>query len=175
MDFLNEVRYGMRVLLKSPGFTVIAALTLAVCIAANAAIFSMADAAFRPYPFRQLDRLMALSETIPQVSAERYDVSAGNFFDWKSRAHALEPMEAYKAWSATLMGRDEAEQVQGYLVSPGFFSLLGVAPMKGRVFSETARLRILTEPDLPAHNPKGIRVNRGRKERQPVVRYVTGT
>ena len=137
MDFLNEVRYGMRVLLKSPGFTVIAALTLAVCIAANAAIFSMADAAFRPYPFRQLDRLMALSETIPQVSAERYDVSAGNFFDWKSRAHALEPMEAYKAWSATLMGRDEAEQVQGYLVSPGFFSLLGVAPMKGRVFSET--------------------------------------
>jgi putative ABC transport system permease protein len=137
MSFLNEVRYGMRVLLKSPSFTAIAALTLAVCIAANAAIFSMADAAFRPYPFRELDRLMAVSETIPRVSAERYDVSAGNFFDWKSRAHVLEPMEAYKTWSATLTGRDEAEQVQGYLVSPGFFSLLGVAPLKGRVFSRT--------------------------------------
>lgn len=137
MNFLNEVRYGIRVLLKSPSFTAIAALTLAVCIAANAAIFSMASAAFRPYPFRELDRLMAVSETIPQVSAERYDVSAGNFFDWKSRTHTLEPMEAYKAWSATLTGRDEAKQVQGYLVSPGFFSLLGVAPMKGRVFSGT--------------------------------------
>lgn len=137
MNFLNEVRYGIRVLLKSPSFTAIAALTLAVCIAANAAIFSMANAAFRPYPFRELDLLVAVSETIPQVSAERYDVSAGNFFDWKSRTHTLEPMEAYKAWGATLTGRDEAEQVQGYLVSPGFFSLLGVAPMKGRVFSRT--------------------------------------
>src|SRR5438105_7758056 len=80
MNFLNEVRYGMRVLLKSPSFTVTAALTLAVCIAANAAIFSMADAAFRPYPFRELDRLMALSETIPQISTESLQRFGRNFF-----------------------------------------------------------------------------------------------
>ncbi|PYT95021.1 MAG: hypothetical protein DMG38_28460 [Acidobacteria bacterium] len=80
MNFLNEVRYGMRVLLKSPSFTVTAALTLAVCIAANAATFSMADAAFRPYPFRELDRLMALSETIPQISTESLQRFGRNFF-----------------------------------------------------------------------------------------------
>ncbi len=135
MNFLNEIRFGLRVLLKNWSFTAVAVITLAVCIAANAAIFSMADAAFRPFPFKDLDQVVVLSETIPQVSAERYGVTSGNFFDWKDRNHVLGQMEAYKSWDATVTGSGDPEHVQAYLVSPGFFSLLGVQPFEGRVFS----------------------------------------
>lgn len=135
MNVLSEIRYGLRVLLKNRSFTAIAAVTLGICIAANAAIFSMADAAFRPFPFKDLDRLLAVSESIPQVSAERYEVSAGNYFAWKEQSNALRQMEAYKVWGVTPTGGSEGEAVQGYLVSPGFLSLLGVVPLKGHVFS----------------------------------------
>ena len=136
MNFLSEVRYGMRVLSKNRGFAAVAVSTLAVCIAANAAIFSMVDAiALRPYPFKDLNQIVGLSETIPKVSAERYAVSAGNFFDWRQQNHVLDRMEAYKPWNAALTRSGEAEQVQGYLVSSGFFPLLGLPPLKGRVFS----------------------------------------
>lgn len=137
MSFLTEVHYGMRVLSKNRGFTGIALSTLAVCIAANAAIFSMVDAiALRPYPFKDLNHIVGLSETIPKVSVERYAVSAGNFFDWKQQNHVFDRMEAYKPWGVTLTGTSEGEQVQGYLVSSGFFPLLGLPPLKGRVFAE---------------------------------------
>ena len=136
MNFLNELRYAFRVLFKNPGFAAVAVFTLAVCIAANAAMFSMADAiAFRPFPFKNLDRIVALSETIPQVSPERYAVSPGNFFDWKNLNRAFSQVEAYKGWDAAITGSSGSEQVQGYLVSPGFFSLLGSLQLKGRVFS----------------------------------------
>jgi putative ABC transport system permease protein len=73
-----EIRYASRVLSKARGFTAVAALTLALGIGANTAIFTMADAIlYRPYPFRDLSRIVALRETVPKVTADRYAVSPG--------------------------------------------------------------------------------------------------
>jgi putative ABC transport system permease protein len=105
-------------------------------IGANTAIFSMADAVmFRPFPFKNLDRIVALWETIPKVSAERYGVSSGNYFDWKEQNHVFDQMTAYRPWNATLTGPHEPEQVQAHLVLSSFFPLLDVPPLKGRFFS----------------------------------------
>jgi putative ABC transport system permease protein len=136
-SLLTDIRYGFRALLKSRGYTAVAALTLAVGIGVTTAIFSMADAImFRPYPFKELDRIVDLGETIPKVSKERYGVSPGNYLDWKEKSRALQQMTAYKPWDATLTGAHDPQQVRVYLVSPDFFPLLGVAPLRGRVFSE---------------------------------------
>ena len=122
MNFLNEFRYAFRVLLKNPSFTTTAVVTLAACIGANVSVFSMADAiAVHPFPFRDLDRIVALSETIPQVSAERYAVSPADFFDWKNQNHVLGQMAAYKSWDAVLTTSGDSDPVQAYAVSPDFF------------------------------------------------------
>jgi putative ABC transport system permease protein len=136
MSLWNDVRYGFRLLWKCRGFTAVAVLTLAAGIGANTAIFSMADAIIsRPYPFPDPDRLVALWETIPQVSAEHYGVSPGNFFDWKEQSHRLKAMAAFRPWDATLTGVHDLERVRAYQVSPDFFPVLGVSPSKGRAFS----------------------------------------
>jgi hypothetical protein len=137
LNLLSDVRYSFRILSKYRSFTAVAALTLALGIGANTAIFSMADAIlFRPFPFKNPDRIVTLWETIPKVSAERFGVSPGNYFDWKDQNHVFDHMTAYRSWNTTLTGPHEPEQVQAYLVLPSFFPLLGVAPFKGRFFSE---------------------------------------
>ena len=135
-NLLSDARYSLRVLMKYRGFTAAAVLTLALGIGATTAIFSMADAILlRPFPFPRLDRIVALSETIPKVSADRLGVSPGNFFNWKEQNHFCEQMTAYKPWDATLTGLHGRDPVQAYLASPDFFRLLGAAPFKGRFFS----------------------------------------
>jgi putative ABC transport system permease protein len=136
-SLLADIRYGLRVLLKSRSYTAVAVVTLAVGIGVTTAIFSMADAImFHPYPFKDLDRIVDLGETIPKVSTERYGVSPGNYLDWKEKSRALRQMAAYRPWDATLTGAHNPEQVRVYLVSSDFFPLLGMAPRRGRVFSE---------------------------------------
>ena len=137
LDLFSDVRHGLRVLSKSRGFTTVAVLALAIGIGANTAIFSMADAIlFRPYPFQDLGRLVSLYETIPTVSAERFDVAAANYFDWKEQNHVFDRMAAYRYWGATLTVAPNPQRVRAYLVSPGFFSLLGVPAMLGRFCSD---------------------------------------
>jgi putative ABC transport system permease protein len=137
LNLLSEVRYSFRILSKYRSFTNVAALTLALGIAANTAIFSMADAImFRPFPFKNLDRIVTLWETIPRVSADRFGVSPGNYFDWKEQNHVFDRMTAFRSWTTTLTGPHGPEQVQAHLVLPSFFPLLGVPPFKGRFFSE---------------------------------------
>jgi len=136
MSLLNDVRYGFRMLCKHRGFTAVAVLTLAAGIGANTAIFSMADAIVsRPYAFPDLDRLVRLWETIPRVSAERLGVSSGNFFDWKEQSRLLEAKAAFRPWDATLTGVHDLERVSAFQVSPDFFPVLSVSPLKGRAFS----------------------------------------
>jgi len=137
VTLFSDVRYSLRILFKCRSFTAVAALTLALGIGANTAIFSMADAImFRPFPFKALDRIVTLWETIPKVSGERFGVSPGNYFDWEERNHVFDHMTAYKPLNLTLTGPHEPEKVQAYLVLPSFFPLLGVPPFKGRFFSE---------------------------------------
>ena len=138
-SLLADIRYGIRALFKSRGYTAVAALTLAVGIGATTAIFSMADAImFHPYPFKDLEGIVDVWETIPKVSAERYGVSPGNYLDWKEKSRALRQMAAYKSWDATLTGAHEPQQLRVFLVSPDFFPLLGVGALKGRLFSQQA-------------------------------------
>ncbi len=135
-DLFSDVRHGIRFLFKNRSFTTVAVLALALGIGANTAIFSMADAVlFHPFAFPDLDRLVALYETIPAVSAERYDVAPANFFDWEKQNHVFGQMAAYKFSRATLAAAPNPQPVAVYLVSPNFFTLVGVPALLGRVFS----------------------------------------
>jgi putative ABC transport system permease protein len=100
---------------------------------------------FRPYPFRDLDRIVALWETIPKVGAEHYGVSPANYFDWKEQNRVFDDMTAYRSWNAALTGPHEPEPVQAYFVLPSFFPLLGVSPLKGRFFSVVENQKGATE------------------------------
>lgn len=134
-NLYKDVHYGIRSLSRRPGYTGVAVLTLALGIGAVTAVFSMVDAIlFRPFPFRDLDRIVAVWETIPKVSAEHYGVSPANYLDWKEQNRVFDEMTAYRPWNATLSGPREPEPVQAYLVCPNFFALLGVPPFKGRSF-----------------------------------------
>ena len=134
---LRDARFAVRGMLKRPGFTVLVVATLAVGLAANAAIFSALDALLlRSLSFPNLPRLVRLWETAPGADAyDRDNVAPGNFRDWESQsAGVLEKMVALEYWDANLRGQEGAERVQGYRVSPRFLETLGVSPQAGRGF-----------------------------------------
>ncbi|PYQ50185.1 MAG: hypothetical protein DMF78_16400 [Acidobacteria bacterium] len=153
---LGDVRFALRGLSKRPALTVLLVATLAVGLAANAAIFATVSALLRrPLPFPNVAKLVRLWETAP--GADPYDldnVAPANFHDWQSQsAGVLENLVALEWWDANLRGRDVAERVQGYRVSPRFFETLGVVPQAGRGFlAEEGRLgedhRIVLGHDL---------------------------
>src|ERR1039458_3645716 len=132
----NDIRYALRVLSRNPSFTAVVVFALAIGIGANTAIFSMADAImFHPYSFRDLDRIVALRETVSDVLTQRNQVSAGNYFDWKEQNHAFDQMAAPQRWDAPVTTPDGQRNVRASLVSPEFFPLLGVKPIAGRMLS----------------------------------------
>ena len=121
---LKDVRTGIRRLFKDRSFTGVAVITLALGIGANTAIFSMVDAiVFRPFPFKDLGRLVALFDTIPRTNAERDPVSPANYLDWQRQSHVFGRMDAYKTEEWSLTSAQEPERVVGCRVSPGFFQL----------------------------------------------------
>ena len=131
----GEVRLAVRRLLRSPGFTAAAVVTLALGIGANTALFSLADAALlRPLPYPTADRLMMLWETQLGAGKTRERVSAANFLDWRREARALDGMAAWADWGLALTGQGEPEELSSVLVSPSLFPLLGVTPALGRGF-----------------------------------------
>ncbi len=140
----QDLRYGARTLLKNPGFTVVAVITLALGIGANAAIFSVVNATLlRPLPFDDPDRLIMIRETkLPQFP--EFSVSPGNFLDWKNQNTVFERLVAFSDATFNLIGVAEPERLRGMRVSDGFFSMLGARPRMGRDF--------LTEEDSPGRN-----------------------
>ncbi|HKW96162.1 MAG TPA: ABC transporter permease [Bryobacteraceae bacterium] len=131
----QELRYSIRVLAKGPGVTAVAVLALALGIGVNASSFTAVKTmVLKPWPFPDLDRVVTLWETIPKLRTELDTVAPANFLDWQRQSRSFERMAAYRGWDANLTGVDEPEQVQGSLVSPGFFSLLGIRPALGRTF-----------------------------------------
>jgi putative ABC transport system permease protein len=140
---LQDARFAVRGMWKRPGLAILAVGTLAVGVAANAAIFSALDALLlRPLSFPNVARLVRVWETVPGADAYDTDnVAPGNFRDWESQsAGVLENMVALRWWDATLRGGEGAERVQGYRVSPRFFETLGIVPQAGRAFlSEEGR------------------------------------
>jgi putative ABC transport system permease protein len=133
----RDLRYGIRMLLKKPGFTLIAFFTLAFGIGANTAMFSVVNAVLlRPLPFKDPERLVTLWEKNDQRGKgwERVTVSPLNFADWESQSQVFEQMAAFRDWGFTLTGRGEPEQFPAGLVSPQFFNLLNTQPSLGRGF-----------------------------------------
>ncbi|HUE83017.1 MAG TPA: ABC transporter permease [Pyrinomonadaceae bacterium] len=129
----QDLRYGARMLLKNPGITAIAVLTLALGIGANTAIFSVVNAVMlRPLPYNDPDRLVALWEDVPGKG--RWRVAPAVFFDWKNQNTVFEDIAAYGAATLTLTGSGEPEQLLGTGVSAGYFHVIGREPFLGRSF-----------------------------------------
>jgi len=130
---IQDIRFGARQLLNSPGFTAIAVITLALGIGANSAIFSNVNALIlRPFAIPDLNRVVAIWETSPKDNATSIKAAPANFFDWTEHSHSFEHLAAVHGWDANLTGAGVAERAEGYRVTAQFFSLLGVAPRIGR-------------------------------------------
>ncbi len=133
----QDIRFGVRMLRKSPGFTAAALVVLALGIGANSAIFSVVNAVIlRPLPYRDADRLVILQEFNPQQSEEPISVSYSNFVDWRNQSQSFDQMAAIGSQDFILSGGGEPERVQAATVTDNLFESLGVAPIIGRAFSD---------------------------------------
>ncbi len=134
----QDIRYGWRALRKSPGFTAVAVLVLALGIGANTAIFSVVNAVLlRPLAFDQPDRLVSLYHIPPPASfpgMTLFAVSPANFLDWRTQAHSFEDMSAYGFGRYTLTGKGRPEVIRMVAVTDGFFSVMHAQPILGRAF-----------------------------------------
>jgi predicted permease len=134
-QFFEDVRFGLRMPRKSPGFATVALLTLALGIGANTYIFSIVDALLlRPIEFSNLDRMVAVWERLPAVSIDRNEASPANFLDWKAQNHVFDHIAVQNWWDANLGGVEHPEHLHGFLVTPDYFAALEVQPMLGRTF-----------------------------------------
>jgi putative ABC transport system permease protein len=132
-NFLQDLRYGMRIMVKRPGFTLIAALTLALGIGANTAIFSAVNAVLlKPLPFPESQQLLDLSETFKPNGYG--SVSVPTFEDWKSQNTVFAGTSAYSSTSFNLQGNDTPQRIPGLNVSANYFDVLGIKPALGRAF-----------------------------------------
>jgi predicted permease len=131
---LQDLRYGFRMLAKSPAFTAVAVITLALGIGANTALFSVINGVLlSPLPFSEPDQLVTLHENKPNF--EGGSVSYPNFRDWQKDNHVFSAVAVGRTWAFTLIGIGEGEQVRGEFISSDFFPVLGVKPTIGRTFA----------------------------------------
>ncbi len=137
---MNDLRFAFRQLRKSPGFTLIALLTLSLGIGANSAIFSVVDAVLlRPLPFPKPAQLVAVWETNPQTAQptqSRNEVAVADFLDWRARSTSFDGLSALYYTSLNLTGTNEPERIQSADVTSDLFQTLGVQPALGRAFAK---------------------------------------
>src|SRR5262245_3403825 len=127
---MQDLKFAFRQLLKNPGFTAVAVLTLALGIGANTAIFSIINGVLlRPLPYREPDRIVAV------LHFGWNPVSPADFLDWRQQQTVFERIAAAEYWGGTLTGRGTPEAVPGLSMGDGLFELLGVEPMLGRTFA----------------------------------------
>jgi putative ABC transport system permease protein len=132
---LQDIRYALRQLRKSPGFTLVAVLTLALGIGANAAVFSVVDAVMlRPLPYYQPERLIE-ANSINSHDPEPRNVCYPDFFDWRAQNHTLEHLVSYHDTTFTLTGLERPVQVDAQIVSWDLLPALGVRAELGRGFT----------------------------------------
>ena len=128
----QDVRYGLRMLIKNPGFTAVAALTLALGIGANTAIFSVVNATLlQPLPFRDADRVMWVREK------NHGSVAPATFLDWRQQNHVFSAVSAYFSWGANLVAQGQPRRINRTTCSADMLRLLGVRPTLGRDFLPT--------------------------------------
>ncbi|HET8677255.1 MAG TPA: ABC transporter permease, partial [Blastocatellia bacterium] len=132
---LQDLRYGIRMLVKKPGFTVVAVIALVLGIGANTAIFSVVNAVLlRPLPYDEPDQLVMVFESRPQRGVAKTLVSLPDFLDWRSRNNVFEDMAAFDYLGHNRTDGGEPQRVVGVVASPNVFSLLGVEAALGRTF-----------------------------------------
>jgi putative ABC transport system permease protein len=147
-DFIQDLRYGLRVLVKSPVFTIVAVLSLALGIGANTALFSVVHGLLlQPLPYPEPERIVDVWHTPPQESfpgMATFSVSPGNYLDWKNQNESFESMAVYQGAGFSMSNGDTPVTVIGTAVSSEFFSVLRSTPIQGRTF--------LPEEEQPGHN-----------------------
>jgi putative ABC transport system permease protein len=130
---LQDVRYGLRMLRKSPGFTFIAVAALALGIASTTAIFSVVDTVLlHPLPYPDAKGILSVSESDRTTGEVGGAPSPANYLDWQAQNHVFAYMAASRGWPVNLTGGERAERVRGTMTSPDFFPLFGVRPLLGR-------------------------------------------
>ena len=136
-NFFQDVRYGLRMLRKNPGFTTVAVLTLALGIGANTAVFSLVDTILlRPLPYRDPHQLVLVSETLPQMGGDtEVGMAAGEYLDYRDRNRSFVRTAAYEAAGFNLTGEGTPLRVNAAAVTASVFPLLGVPPRLGRTFT----------------------------------------
>ncbi len=133
-NFFQDIRYGLRMLRRSPGFASVAVLALALGIGANAAMFSVINAVLlRPLPFQDPGRLVAI-EGIPAVRFNGPHTHVLGWEDWVGKTQTLEGIVVYERGGVNVFSRDQSAHLPAAAVSQGFFGLLGVRPVRGRTF-----------------------------------------
>ena len=135
-NFLADLRYGVRRLLRSPGFTTVAVLALGLGIGANTAIFSLVDRVLiRPLPYADPDRLVTLWEDASYINFPRNTPSVANFMDWKKQNQVFTDLVGSRDRAGSLTGDGQPEMVLGGAVTINLFDVLGVQPLLGRAFT----------------------------------------
>jgi putative ABC transport system permease protein len=133
---INDLRYAFRQLVKSPAFTAVAVLTLALGIGACTAVVSLVNALLiRPLPYKAPQELVLLWQKFSAQGLDQIPVSAPEYLDYEKQTTSFEQIAAFDYTDLNLTGGDMPERVQGAAVSPSLFPLLGVAPIEGRVFA----------------------------------------
>lgn len=135
-SLIKDLRYAVRSLLKRPGLTAIASITLALGIGANTAIFSIVNAVLlRPAPFQNPDRLVLVRESLPKLGWLNLAASPAEFLDYKEQNEVFSEIGAFTDQSLNLTGTGEPQRIQAERVSPSLFPLLGVQPLAGRTLA----------------------------------------
>ena len=134
-SILQDLRYGLRMLVRNPGFAAVAVMTLALGIGANTAIFSVVNATMlEPLPFPNRDRLVMVWEHSYKNGRERNVVNPGNFLRWRERVRSIRNMAMIVKNEINVTGKGEPERVASAIVSPALFSITGIRPIIGRTF-----------------------------------------
>ncbi len=133
---MRDIRYGVRMLLKKPGFTAVAVIALALGIGANSAVFSIVHAILlNPLPLDDLDRIVVLWEKVPSQGVERNEAAVANYRDWRDQSSSFENLAIYTWWSANLGGIEPPERVRGFRCSANLLDTVGIKPVLGRGFN----------------------------------------
>jgi len=134
-EMIQDFRFGVRMLLEKPGFTITAVLSLAIGIGANSAIFSVVNGVvLRPLPFHEPERLMRLWHDKPEANLHEIPVSSDDVVEWRKQAQSFDGVAAYFQTGSTFTGDFEPEHVAGARVTVDYFPLLGFQPILGRNF-----------------------------------------
>ena len=143
---IADVRHGVRLLFRSPGFAAVAVFTIALGIGANSAIFSVINAvALRPLAYPQPERLMFITSQFPTLGFDEFWISPPEFFEYRERTRAFESVAAYTTGAVNLSEGDQPERVNAVFATHGMFDVLGVRPAIGQPFT--------AEQDAPNADP----------------------